>query len=59
MTAPPVTNITIAILEAAQKLGADGEGARGVRGYLEYIAMRHPHVFKIIMAKAGEEKANG
>jgi hypothetical protein len=59
MTTEPITDVTTAILEAAQKLGADGKGERGVRGYLEYIAMRHPDVFKIIMAKAREEKTNG
>ena len=55
MTAEPITDVTTAILEAAQKLGADGEGARGVRGYLD-LACRNREAFNELIKNAREEK---
>jgi hypothetical protein len=38
-----------AILEAAYRIGQDGNGKNGVVGYLSWVAERHPQIFFTVL----------
>jgi hypothetical protein len=38
-----------AILEAAYRIGQDGNGKNGIVGYLSWVAERHPRIFFIVL----------
>jgi hypothetical protein len=40
-----------AILDAAEKVGADGKGKGGTTGYLMHLAQREPKAFAALLAK--------
>ena len=39
------------LVEAAAEVGFDGEGDQGLRGYLKYLAIRHPRCFSNLLGK--------
>ena len=39
------------LVEAAVEVGFDGEGDQGLRGYLKYLAIRHPKCFSSMLGK--------
>jgi len=38
-----------AILEAAYRIGEDGNGKNGLRGYLAWVALRHPRIYSDVL----------
>ena len=39
------------LVEAAAEVGFDGEGDQGLKGYLKYLAIRHPKAFSHMLGK--------
>ena len=39
------------LVEAAAEVGFDGEGTQGLRGYLKFLAVRHPKAFSHMLGK--------
>ena len=56
MTAEPITDVTTAILETAQKLARMAKAHAALRGYLEFLACRDREAFNELIKNAREEK---